>query len=206
MGVLSNERLVTFHWFNSNGSSWCRSPVSCKQVNLTPNQFLKTAKEIYVDNRIRTVLECTFSGATTYVKPIIDTKDIKGCNWTPLQGKYAKQSSCPRGLVERVWSKEESIYLWSDAKNAYQWEVSHGRGATYGIYGLGLEGWIRRREKRCHNHMIGPDQQLVLDTLNALLQNSREKERTMTKPNTPTLALPSLEEALNKAKESINDW
>ena len=53
--------------------------------------------------------------------------------------------------------------------------------------------------------MIEPGQQPVLETLNALLQKSREKERTMTKPNTPKLALPSLEEALNKAKESIND-
>ena len=52
--------------------------------------------------------------------------------------------------------------------------------------------------------MIQPDQR-VLDTLNFLLQKSREKGRTMTKPNTPQLALPSLEEALNKAKESIND-
>ena len=53
--------------------------------------------------------------------------------------------------------------------------------------------------------MIKPGQQRVLDTLNFLLQNSREKERTMTKPNTPKLSLPSLEEALNKTKESIND-
>ena len=53
--------------------------------------------------------------------------------------------------------------------------------------------------------MIEPDQQRVLDTLNPLLQKSREKERTMTKPNTPKLALPSLEEALNKTKESTND-
>ena len=53
--------------------------------------------------------------------------------------------------------------------------------------------------------MIKPGQQRVLDTLNFLLQKSREKERTMTKSNTPKLALPSLEEALNKTKESIND-
>ena len=52
--------------------------------------------------------------------------------------------------------------------------------------------------------MIEADQR-VLGTLNFLLQKSREKERTMTKPNTPKLALPSLEEGLNKAKESIND-
>ena len=53
--------------------------------------------------------------------------------------------------------------------------------------------------------MIEPEQQRVLDTLNSLLQKSREKERTMTKPNVPKLALPSLEEALNKIKELIND-
>ena len=52
--------------------------------------------------------------------------------------------------------------------------------------------------------MNEPDQR-VLEALNFLLQKSREKERTMTKPNTPTLALPSLEEALNKTTESTND-
>ena len=40
---------------------------------------MKIAKEIYVDNRIRTVLECTLCGSTTYVKAGIDTK-IKVCN------------------------------------------------------------------------------------------------------------------------------
>ena len=29
---------------------------------------MKTAKEIYVDNKVRTVLECTLCGSTTYVK------------------------------------------------------------------------------------------------------------------------------------------
>ena len=52
--------------------------------------------------------------------------------------------------------------------------------------------------------MNEPDQG-VLNALNFLLQKSREKERTMTKPNTPKLALPSREEVLNKTKESIND-
>ena len=55
--------------------------------------------------------------------------------------------------------------------------------------------------------MIEPDKR-VLAALNFLFQKSREKkeqEMRMTKPNTPKLALPSLEEALNKAKESIND-
>ena len=53
--------------------------------------------------------------------------------------------------------------------------------------------------------MIEPEQQRVLETLNSLLQESREKERTITKPNAPKLALQSLEEVLNKTKESIND-
>ena len=53
--------------------------------------------------------------------------------------------------------------------------------------------------------MIEPEQQRVLDTLNSLLQKSREKERTKTNPNVPKLAQPSLEEALNKTKESVND-
>ena len=35
---------------------------------------MKTAKEIYVDNRVRTVMECSVCGATTYVKAGIDTK------------------------------------------------------------------------------------------------------------------------------------
>ena len=52
--------------------------------------------------------------------------------------------------------------------------------------------------------MNEPDQR-VLDAINFLFQKSREKERTMTKPNPPHLALPSLEEALKKTKESIND-
>ena len=53
--------------------------------------------------------------------------------------------------------------------------------------------------------MIEPGQQPLLATLNAITQKCREKERTMTKLNTPKLALPSLEEVLNKTKESIND-
>ena len=51
--------------------------------------------------------------------------------------------------------------------------------------------------------MIEPEQQYVLDTLNSLLQKSREKERTMTKPNVPKLALPRLEEAIEQ-NEAIN--
>ena len=38
---------------------------------------MKTAKEIKVVNRIRTVLECTLCGSTTYVKAGMDTKTSK---------------------------------------------------------------------------------------------------------------------------------
>ena len=38
---------------------------------------MKTAKEIYVENRKRTVIECKCCGATTYVKAGIDTKRSK---------------------------------------------------------------------------------------------------------------------------------
>ena len=70
---------------------------------------------------------------------------------------------------------------------------------------LGFGRMNTKKSEKSHNHMIEPEQQRVLNTLNSLLQNSREKERTMTKPNVPKLALPSLEEELNKTKESIND-
>ena len=35
---------------------------------------MKTAKEIYVDNKVRTVMECSVCGATTHVKAGIHTK------------------------------------------------------------------------------------------------------------------------------------
>ena len=38
---------------------------------------MKTARETYVDNKVRTVLECTLCGATRYVKAGIDTKHQK---------------------------------------------------------------------------------------------------------------------------------
>ena len=38
---------------------------------------MKLAKEIYVDNRKRTVIECQSCGSTTYVKAGIDTKRSK---------------------------------------------------------------------------------------------------------------------------------
>ena len=86
MGMFYNGRLVTSYWFNSNGWSWCRSPTSCTQVNLTPNQIKKTVKEIYVDNKVRTVLKCRLCGSTTYIKAGIDTK------------RQSVQLSAPMGL------------------------------------------------------------------------------------------------------------
>ena len=56
--------------------------------------------------------------------------------------------------------------------------------------------------------MMDPEQQRLPETAKAYLELIREKKERkmrMTKPNTPKLALPSLEEALNKTKESIND-
>lgn len=38
---------------------------------------MKTAKEIYVDNRKRTVIECQSCGATTYIKAGIGTRRSK---------------------------------------------------------------------------------------------------------------------------------
>ena len=38
---------------------------------------MKVATEIYVDNKVRTVLECTLCGATTHVKAGINTKSSK---------------------------------------------------------------------------------------------------------------------------------
>ena len=35
---------------------------------------MKTAQEIYVGNRVRTVMECSVCSATTHVKAAIDTK------------------------------------------------------------------------------------------------------------------------------------
>ena len=38
---------------------------------------MKIAKEIYIDNRVRTVIECTPCGATTYIKAGINAKTSK---------------------------------------------------------------------------------------------------------------------------------
>ena len=38
---------------------------------------MKTANEVYVDNRVRTVIECTLCGSTTFAKAGIDTKHLR---------------------------------------------------------------------------------------------------------------------------------
>ena len=38
---------------------------------------MKTAKEVYAENRVRTVIECTLCGATTFTNTGIDTKTSK---------------------------------------------------------------------------------------------------------------------------------
>ena len=38
---------------------------------------MKTAKEIYVDNKVRTVIECMLCGSTTHTNTGIDTKTSK---------------------------------------------------------------------------------------------------------------------------------
>ena len=62
---------------------------------------MKTAKEIYVDNKVRTVIECTLCGSTTYVKAGMDTKTSKD----------AIERSCRactpfKGLINEGWWKE----------------------------------------------------------------------------------------------------
>ena len=59
---------------------------------------MKKAKQIKVDNKVRTVIECTLCGATTYVKAGINTK----------RSKAAIERSCgsctPRNpLINRGW-------------------------------------------------------------------------------------------------------
>ena len=62
---------------------------------------MKTAKEIYVDNRIRTVLECTLCGATTHVKAGINTKSSKDA----IKRSYG--ACTPRNpLVNEGWWKK----------------------------------------------------------------------------------------------------
>ena len=50
---------------------------------------MKTAKEIYVDNRVRTVMECSVCGATTHVKAGIDTKTARAVLERPCGACHA---------------------------------------------------------------------------------------------------------------------
>ena len=59
---------------------------------------MKTAKEIKVDNRIRTVLECTLCGSTTYVKARIDTKTSKDAI-----ERSCRACSAFQGLINQGW-------------------------------------------------------------------------------------------------------
>ena len=62
---------------------------------------MKTAKEIKVDNRIRTVLECTLCGSTTYVKARIDAKTSKDAI-----ERSCRACSAFQGLINEGWWKE----------------------------------------------------------------------------------------------------
>ena len=62
---------------------------------------MKLAKEIYVDNRKRTVLECPLCGSTTHVKAGIDTKTSKDAI------KRSCKACTPfKGLINQGWWKE----------------------------------------------------------------------------------------------------
>ena len=62
---------------------------------------MKTAKEIYVDKRIRIVLKCTLCGSTTYVKAGIDTKTSKDAI------KLSCRAFTPfKGIINESWWKE----------------------------------------------------------------------------------------------------
>ena len=63
---------------------------------------MNTAKETYVDNKARTVLECTLCGATTYVKAGIDTKSPKDAI-----KRSCRNCSAPLNLpINEGWWKE----------------------------------------------------------------------------------------------------
>ena len=62
---------------------------------------MKTAIEIYVDNRVRTVIECTLCGSTTYVKAGMDTKTSKDAI-----GRSCRTCAPFKGLINEGWWKE----------------------------------------------------------------------------------------------------
>ena len=62
---------------------------------------MKTAKEIYVDNKVRTVMECSVCGTTTHVKAGIDTKTSKDAI-----ERSCRACSAFKGLINEGWWKE----------------------------------------------------------------------------------------------------
>ena len=62
---------------------------------------MKTAKEIYVDNKVRTVMECSVCGATTHVKAGIDTEASKAAIQRPCTHCRPR----PRFVYEGWWKE-----------------------------------------------------------------------------------------------------
>ena len=60
---------------------------------------MKTAKEINVDNRVRTVMECSVCGATTHVKAGINTKTAQA----PLGRPCGACNPVRNPLVNQGW-------------------------------------------------------------------------------------------------------
>ena len=60
---------------------------------------MKTAKEMYVDNRVRTVMECSVCGATTHVKAGINTKTSQAALGRPC----GACNPCRNPLVNQGW-------------------------------------------------------------------------------------------------------
>ena len=60
---------------------------------------MKTAKEIYVDKRVRTVMECSVCGATTHVKAGIDTETAKAA----IERPCGACNPCRNPLVNHGW-------------------------------------------------------------------------------------------------------
>ena len=60
---------------------------------------MKTAKEINVDNRVRTVMECSVCGSTTHVKAGINTKSDQAA----LRRPCGACNPCRNPLVKQGW-------------------------------------------------------------------------------------------------------
>lgn len=63
---------------------------------------MKTAKQVYVDNRVRTVIECSLCGATTHAKASIGTKTAQRAIQRPCRA--CTPSINP--LINQGWWKE----------------------------------------------------------------------------------------------------